>query len=135
MTALPLVVTEETVVTKGTMVTERTMVTEGTVVMGTVRRAVAVGATARMETVMMTMGMESQNSGLGACSTPSSQKGDASMEDQMSQAEEIPAKNTGKTGTLVAQPPSKGASERKGKKPRCKFPGFLQAGCNIPALA
>ena len=71
---------------------------------------------------------ESQHSGLGACSTPSSQKGDASMEDQMSQAEEIPAKNTGKTGTPVAQPPGKGASKRKGKKPHCKFPGFLQAG-------
>ena len=71
---------------------------------------------------------ESQHSGLGACSTPSSQKGDASTEDQMSQAEEIPAKNTAKTGTPVAQPPGKGASKRKGKTPRHKFPGFLQAG-------
>ena len=70
---------------------------------------------------------ESQHSGLGAGSMPSSQKGDASMEDQTSQAEEIPAKNTGKTGTPVAQPPGKGASKRKGKKPRRKFPGFLQA--------
>ena len=49
------------------------------------------------------------------------------MEDQTSQAEEPPAKNTGKTGTPVAQPPGKGASKRKGKKPRRKFPGFLQA--------
>ena len=71
---------------------------------------------------------ESQHSGLGACSMLSSQKGDASTEDQTSQAEEIPAKNTGKTGTPVAQPPGKGASKRKGKKPRRKFPGFLQAG-------
>ena len=71
---------------------------------------------------------EPKHSGLGACSMPSSQKGDASTEDQMSQAEEIPAKNTGKTGTPVAQPPGKGASKRKGKKPRHKFPGFLQAG-------
>ena len=43
MTALPLVVTE------------RTMVMEGTVVMGTVQRAVAVGATAKIEMAMMTM--------------------------------------------------------------------------------
>ena len=78
---------------------------------------------------------ESQHSGLGAGSMPSSQKGDASTEDQTSQAEEIPAKNTRKTGTPVAQPPGKGARKRKGKKPRRKFPGFLQAGRNIPALA
>ena len=31
------------------------------------------------------------------------------------------------TGTPVAWPPGKGASKRKGKKPRCKYPGFLQA--------
>ena len=49
------------------------------------------------------------------------------MEDQTSQAEEIPAKNTGKTGTPATQPPGKGASKRKGKKPHRKFPGFLQA--------
>ena len=55
MTALPLVVTE------GTMVMERTVVTEGTVVMGTVQRAVAVGATAKIETAMMMMGMKSPN--------------------------------------------------------------------------
>ena len=71
---------------------------------------------------------ESQHSGLGAGSMPSSQKGDASTEDQTSQAEEILAKNTGKKGAPVAQPPGKGASKRKGKKPRRKFPGFLQAG-------
>ena len=58
----------------------------------------------------------------------SSQKGDASTEDQTSQAEEILAKNTGKTGTPVAQPLGKGASKRKGKKPRRKFSGFLQTG-------
>ena len=63
------------------------------------------------------------SSGLGACS----QKGDASTEDQTSQAEEPPAKNTGKTGTPAIQPPAKGASKRKGKKPRRKYPGFLQA--------
>ena len=33
---------------------------------------------------------ESQHSGLGACSTPSSQRADASMEEQTSQAEEPP---------------------------------------------
>ena len=59
---------------------------------------------------------------------PSSQKGDASTEDQTSQAEEILAKNTGKKGAPVAQPPGKGASKRKGKKPLGKFPGFLQVG-------
>ena len=42
---------------------------------------------------------EPEHSGLGACSMPSSQKGDASTEDQTSQAEELPAKNTGKTET------------------------------------
>ena len=61
MTALPLVVTEETMVMEETMVTERTMVMEGTVVMGTVRRAVAVGATAKMEMATMMMGTRSLN--------------------------------------------------------------------------
>ena len=67
MTALPLVVTERTMVMERTMVTERTMVmertvaTEGTVVMGTVQRAMAVGTPAKMETVMMTMGIRSPN--------------------------------------------------------------------------
>ena len=50
------------------------------------------------------------------------------MEDLTSQAEEIPAKKTRKMGTPVAKPPGKGASKKKGKKPRRKFPGFLQAG-------
>ena len=49
------------------------------------------------------------------------------MEDQTSQAEEPLAKNTGKTGTPAVQPPAKGASKRKAKKPRRKYPGFLQA--------
>ena len=70
---------------------------------------------------------EPGHSGLGACSTQSSQKGDASMEDQTSQAEELPVKNTGKTGTPATQPPAKGASKRKAKKPHRKYPGFLQA--------
>ena len=48
-------------------------------------------------------------------------------EDQTSQAEELPAKNAGKTGTPAVQPPAKGASRRKAKKPRHKFPGLLQA--------
>ena len=73
MTALPLmamertVVTERTVVMGRTVVVERTMMmertveTKGTVVMGTVRRAMAVGATAKMEMVMMTMGIRSLN--------------------------------------------------------------------------
>ena len=62
-------VTEETMVTERTMVMERTVVTEGN--SGefggnsgdgmTVQRAVAVGATAKMETAMMTMGMRSPN--------------------------------------------------------------------------
>ena len=59
---------------------------------------------------------------------PSSQKEDASTEDQTSQAEEIPAKNTRKMGTPATQPPGKGARKRKGKKPHRKFPGFLQDG-------
>ena len=58
---------------------------------------------------------------------PSSQKGDASTEDQTSQAEELPAKSTGKTGTPATQPPAKGASKRKAKKPHRKYLGFLQA--------
>ena len=70
---------------------------------------------------------EPGHSGLGACSTPSSQKGDASTKDQTSQAEELPVKNTGKTGTPAVRPPAQGASRRKAKKPHCKFPGFLQA--------
>ena len=70
---------------------------------------------------------EPGHSGLGACSTPSSQKGDAFTEDQTSQAEELLAKSTGKTGTPAVQPPAKGAGRRKGKKPHHKFPGFLQA--------
>ena len=70
---------------------------------------------------------ESERSGPGAGSTPSSQKGDASTEDQTSQAEEPPAKNPGKTKTPAVQTPAKGANKRKGKKPRCKYPGFLQA--------
>ena len=49
MTALPL------------MAMERTVVTEGTVVMGIVRRAMTVGVTAKMETVMMTIGIRSLN--------------------------------------------------------------------------
>ena len=111
------------------MVTERTVVTEEIVVMGTVQRATAVGVTARMKMVTMTTGMRSPNTvAIGACSMPSSQKEDASMEDQTSQAEGVPAKNTAGTGTPVTQPPGKGASKRKGKMPRCKFPGLLQAG-------
>ena len=70
---------------------------------------------------------EPKHSGLGAGSMPSSQKGDASTEDQTSQAEELPGKNTGKTGTPATQPPAKGASKRKAKKPHRKYPGFLQA--------
>ena len=106
MKALPLVATEgtmgmeRTMGTERTMVMERTVVTEGTVVMGTVRRAMAVGATAKMETATMTMRrMRSpRHNGLGACSTPSSQKGDASMEDQTSQAKEMISKEHRKDG-------------------------------------
>ena len=58
----------------------------------------------------------------------SSQKDDASMEEQTSQVEGMPAKNTGKKEAPVTQPPGKGASKRKGKKPRHRFPGFLQVG-------
>ena len=71
---------------------------------------------------------ESQHSGLGACSTPSSQRADASMEEQTSQAEERPRKRTEKEGAPPPQPPAKGANKRKGKTPRRKFPGFLQDG-------
>ena len=59
---------------------------------------------------------------------PSSQKADASTEDQTTQAEEPPPKKTGKKGAPATQPPAKGANKRKGKKPRHKFPGFLQVG-------
>ena len=71
---------------------------------------------------------ESQHSGLGACSTPSSQRADASTEEQTSQAEEPPRKKTEKEGAPPPQPPAKGANKRKGKMPRRKFPGFLQDG-------
>ena len=71
---------------------------------------------------------ESQHSGLGACSTPSSQRADASTEEQTSQAEEPPRKKTEKEGAPPPQPPAKGANKRKGKTPRRKFPGFLQDG-------
>ena len=70
---------------------------------------------------------EPRHSGLGAGSMLSSQKGDVFTEDQTSQAEELPAKNTGKTGTPAIQPPAKGASRRKAKKPHHKFLGLLQA--------
>ena len=64
-------------------------------------------------------------SDLGAGSTPSSQRADASMEDQTSQAEELPVKSTGRMGTPATQPPAKGANKRKGKKPHRKFLGIL----------
>ena len=70
----------------------------------------------------------SQHSGLGACSTPSSQRADASTEEPTSQAEEPPRKKTEKEGAPPPQPPAKGANKRKGKTPRRKFPGFLQDG-------
>ena len=70
----------------------------------------------------------SQHSGLGACSTPSSQRADASTEEQTSQAEEPPRKKTEKEGAPPPQPPAKGADKKKGKTPRRKFPGFLQDG-------
>ena len=72
-------------------------------------------------------GEESKPSGLGAGSTPSSQKADASTEDQTSQAEEPPAKNPRKAKTPAVQTPAKVANKRKTKKPRRKYPGFLQA--------
>ena len=71
---------------------------------------------------------ESQHSGLGACSTPSSQRADASTEEQTSQAEEPPRKKTEKEGGPPPQPPAKGTNKRKGKTPRRKLPGFLQDG-------
>ena len=73
-------------------------------------------------------GEGSQHSGLGACSTPSSQRADASTEEPRSQAEEPPRKKTEKEGAPPPQPPAKGANKRKGKVPRHKFPGFLQDG-------
>ena len=71
---------------------------------------------------------ESQHSGLGACTTPSSQRADASTEEQTSQAEEPRRKRTEKEGAPPSQPPAKGANKRKGKTPLRKFPGFLQDG-------
>ena len=70
---------------------------------------------------------EPKRSGPGAGSMPPSQKGDASTEDQTAQAEEPLAKNTGKTGTPAIQPPAKGVSKRKAKKPHRKYLGFLPA--------
>ena len=68
---------------------------------------------------------EPRYSDLGAGSTPSSQRADASMEDLTSQAEELPAKSTRRMGTPATQPPAKGANKRKGKKPHRKFLGIL----------
>ena len=66
---------------------------------------------------------EPRYSDLGAGSMLSSQRADASTEDQTSQAEELLAKSTGRTP--APQPPAKGANKRKGKKPHHKFPGIL----------
>ena len=79
---------------------------------------------------------EPRYSDLGAGSTPPSQRADVSTEDQTSQAEELPAKSTRKRGTPSTQQPAKGANKRKGKKPRCKFPGILpvQAQYTGPCL-
>ena len=46
------------------------------------------------------------------------------MEDQISQAEELPTMKPGKSGTPAVQPPAKGAKKRKGKTPRHKIPGY-----------
>ena len=69
----------------------------------------------------------SQHSGLGACSTPSSQRADASTEEPTSQAEGPPRKEP-EEGAPPPQPPAKGANKRKGKTPRRKLLGFLQDG-------
>ena len=53
--------TQGTMATEGTVAMEGTVVTEGTVVMGTVPRAVAVGATAKTETATMMMRKKSPN--------------------------------------------------------------------------
>ena len=135
MTALHLMVMGKTVVMEKTVVTEKTVVMERTVV---TERAVGVRMAQRgndngcddqsRDDNGDDRDEESQHSGLGACSTPSSQRADVSTKEQTSQAEEPPRKRTEKTGTPPSQPPAKGANKRKGKTPRRKFPGFLQDG-------
>ena len=78
---------------------------------------------------------ESQHSGLGPCSTPSSQKGDASMEDQTSQAEEILAKKTGKTGLQSPSHLAKVQARGKEGSLATSFRDSSRPGHNIPALA
>ena len=58
---------------------------------------------------------ESQHSGLGACSTPSSQKADASTEEQTSQAEEPPRKRTEKTGNPTLPTTCQRSKQEKGE--------------------
>ena len=99
------------------MVMERTVVTGRAVGVRMAQKATTMGATTKAEDGNGDDGdEESQHSGLGACSTPSSQKADASTEDQTSQAEEPPRKRTGKTGTPPSQPPAKGAKQEKGEE-------------------
>ena len=110
MTALPLVATEETVV------------------MGTVQRAVAAGTAAKIETAMMMMRMKSPDTvAWEQAAHHQAKKGTPPRKTKLLRQKNCRAKNTGKTGTPAIQPPAKGASRRKAKMPRHKFPGFLQA--------
>ena len=73
---------------------------------------------------------ESQHSGLGACSTPSSQKADASTEDQMSQAEEPP-------GRWGPHPPNhlpRVQTRERGRSPAVSSLDSSRLEHNIPVL-
>ena len=60
---------------------------------------------------------ESQQSGLGACSTPSSQRADASTEEQTSQAEEPPRKRTEKWGPHPPNHLPREQTRERGRRP------------------
>ena len=129
MTALHLMVMERTVVT------ERTVVMEKVVGVRMAQKAMTTGRNNQSRDDNGDDGdEESQHSGLGACSTPSSQRGDASTEEQTSQAEEPLRKRTEKEGAPPPQPPAKGANKRKGRRPAVSSLDSSRMELSIPVL-
>ena len=78
---------------------------------------------------------ESQHSGLGACSTPSSQKADASSENQTSQAEEPPQKKTEKKGTPAPEHLPRVQTRERERSLTVSFLDSSRLEHNIPVLA
>ena len=77
---------------------------------------------------------ESQHSGLGACSTPSSQRADASTEEQTSQAEEPPRKRTEKEGAPPPQPLPREQTRERGRRPAVSSLDSSRMELSIPVL-